>query len=61
MSSGVPDRPLPTIEVTPEMIDAGLEQLSFDIARDVVDGFIPRQEVVVAIFYAMQRAVPSKP
>lgn len=41
------------VEITPEMIEAGVAELGGFIASDIVDGFLNPADVVVAIYRAM--------
>jgi hypothetical protein len=48
------------IEITPEMIKAGAEELNGFVAQDLADGFITRWEVAEAVHRAMLRVARSK-
>ncbi len=44
------------VEITPEMIEAGVEALwEFD-CRDLADGWLPKEDVVIAVHAAVRRA-----
>jgi hypothetical protein len=48
------------IEVTPEMIEAGAEELDAFVAQDLAEGFLNRWGVAEAVYRAMRRAALSK-
>jgi hypothetical protein len=49
------------IEITNEMIEAGTEQLSGGVGRDLHEGWISSEEVARAVYLAMRRLRPSGP
>jgi cold shock CspA family protein len=48
------------IEITPEMIEAGAQELDVFVAQDLAEGFITRWEVAEAVYRAMLRVARSK-
>lgn len=47
------------IEVTPEMISAGCEELDSGTAQEIFEGFISPVEVVIAVYRAMWLSRPQ--
>ena len=62
------DRPTPEgvepskagIEITPEMVNAGVAEISGFELIDASEGFLPKAELVRAIYSAMIRVAPRR-